>query len=204
MALKERFVTNVGAPWFGDGIYKDTLASGTPKANLVVTSFASMTMAEQLKTLQCPWARYGCTEGFFAHRAGTCEQHAARLCESRGVRGSGVPRSLLEIAQREVWGSDPADGSAVDEPNDGGALERELQSEVARLGRLAAAVDSHGSAGTTAGITRSPHWTPSSTRGSPTASAPLEAIAVKAASVISRTQRGVSSSCSARCLSHIL
>ena len=51
MALKERFVTNVGAPWFGDGIYKDTLASGTPKANLVVTSFASMTMADQLKML---------------------------------------------------------------------------------------------------------------------------------------------------------
>ena len=51
MALKERFVTNVGERWFGDGIYKDTLASGAPKAKLVVTSFASMTMAEQLKML---------------------------------------------------------------------------------------------------------------------------------------------------------
>jgi hypothetical protein len=51
MYLKERFVTNVGERWFGDGIYKDTLASGAPKAKLVVTSFASMTMAEQLKML---------------------------------------------------------------------------------------------------------------------------------------------------------
>ena len=51
MYLKERFVTNVGERWYDNGIYKDTLASATPKANLVVTSFASMTMAEQLKML---------------------------------------------------------------------------------------------------------------------------------------------------------
>ena len=43
--------SNVGERWFGDGIYKDTLASGAPKAKLVVTSSASMTMAEQLKML---------------------------------------------------------------------------------------------------------------------------------------------------------